>query len=293
MKEIRLLHVVRDGKELGRYFLSFVENCLRNDDVGDGEWGWVEGMGEWVALPDLANKLHMQAGSKKLTTAKQKKLLNELGLVPWRGMAKEEAEEILERVERGKDVPNDHWGKVPKAKTTLAQKAHLEFLGAKEFPDNREDAECLIANLSKDERSVDYDANDETLRNRIPEFKARVRILKKWIKKAAGTWEIEDARYDLEEMEEELDGIRMTLKDRKEERLDEARFEREDRREYIAGLQWEMGPEGHWRDRIWKPTIAQVTECLLELEMEKPEWEDDLASPLYQKLIQKFPALKK
>ena len=293
MSGFRLVHVVRDGKEMGRYFLSFVELCLRNDDVGEGDWGWVEGMDEWTALPVLADEMRVIAGTKKLTTAKQKKLLIERGFVPWRGMAREEAEAILAAVENGKEIATDHWKKVPKAKTTLAQKAHLEFLGVKEFPDAREEAQCLISNLDSGEGGLDYDATDEILRGRIPEFQQRIRLLKRWMKKSAGTLQAEDARYDLEELEEGLDGIQMTLKDRKQERLEEARFDREDRREYIAGLQWEMGPEGHWRDHIRKPTINQVKECLDELEKENPEWEDELGTPLYQKLIWKFPALQK
>lgn len=293
MSEFRLVHIVRDGKEMGRYFLSFVELCLRNDDVGEGEWGWVEGMDEWTRLPILAYDLRVMVGTKKLTTAKQKKLLTERGFAPWRGMAKEEADAILAAVENGEEIATDHWKKVPKAKTTLAQKAHLEFLGVKELPDTGEEAQCLISILDSGGGGVDYDAADEILRNRIPELQQRIKLLNKWIKKSVGTWQAEDARYDLEELEEGLDGIKMTLKDRKQERQEEARFEREDRREYIAGLQWEMGPEGHWRDHIRKPTMDQVKECLEEVEKENPEWEDELATPLYQKLIWKFPALRK
>ena len=288
-----LVHVVRDGKEMGRYFLSFVELCLRNDDVGEGDWGWVEGMDEWTALPVLADKLRMTAGTKKLTTTKQKKLLNERGFAPWRGMARNEADAILAAVANGEEIATDHWNKISKAETTLAQKAHLEFLGVKESPATREEAQCLISSLDSGEGGVDYDAVDEILSSKIPEFQQRIGLLKRWMKKSAGTWQAEDARYDLEELKEGLDGIQMTLKDRKQERLEDARSEREDRKEYIAGLQWEMGPEGHWRDRIRKPTMDQVKECLEEMEKGNPEWEDEMATALYQKLIWKFPALRK
>lgn len=152
-------------------------------------------------------------------------------------MAREEAAVILETAERGQEVPTDHWEKAPKAKATLAQKAHLEFLGATELPDSREDAESLIFSLNVGSGSVDYDASDEVLRNRIPEFTERISLLKKWIKKGAGMFEIAEARYDLEELEGELDDIQMTSKDRKEERLEDARFEREDRREYRVNHQ--------------------------------------------------------
>ena len=114
-----LVHVVRDGKEMGRYFLSFVELCLRNDGVGEGDWGWVEGMDEWTALPVLVEELRMTAGTKKLTTTKQKKLLNERGFALWRGMARDEADAILAAVENGEEIATDHWNKIPKAETTM------------------------------------------------------------------------------------------------------------------------------------------------------------------------------
>ncbi len=168
MSGFRLVHVVRDGKEMGRYFLSFVELCLRNGDVGDGDWGWLEGMDEWTVLPVLADELRVKAGIKKLTTVKQKKLLNERGFTPWRGMARDEADAILVAVENGEEIATDHWKKVPKARITLAQKAHLEFLGVKEFPDAWEDAQRLIYSLDSSEGGVDYDAADEILRSRLP-----------------------------------------------------------------------------------------------------------------------------
>ena len=102
MSEFRLVHVVRDGNEMGRYFLSFVELCLRNGDVGEGDWGWLEGMDEWTVLPVLADELRVKAGIKKLTTVKQKKLLNERGFTPWRGLARDEADAILAAVENGR-----------------------------------------------------------------------------------------------------------------------------------------------------------------------------------------------
>jgi hypothetical protein len=178
-------------------------------------------------------------------------------------------------------------------KSTRAQKAYLEFRGAKVFPDDYEEAESLIDKLWIAPAPVDYKAADEALKLRIPEFRQRIRSLKKWMVKNPGKEEEELALTELEVLEEELECILGTLKDRKEDRAEDEALKREERRDYIAGLQWEMSSEGVWRDRIRKPTIAQVKECVEELERNGFDWEDEKATLLYTRLIQKFPSLKR
>jgi len=82
-------------------------------------------------------------------------------------------------------------------------------------------------------------------------------------------------------------------KEQRENARDEAIMAKEDARERIAELQWEMGPEGHWSNSIKKPTLAQVRECVEELDRDNAQWEDELATPLFERLLKKHPTLRR
>ena len=127
---------------LRRSCICGVESCL------DPMRGGKERGGEWRPLRDCVNHARELAGKKRLATSGQRKLLKELGVEMWRGIANEEASALIEAHNEARR------GKWRDGEITAKQIEHLREMGHEPDPAmSKGEASDIIDQLHDDPRA--------------------------------------------------------------------------------------------------------------------------------------------
>ena len=120
--EAIVVRVARGAIELGEFYLSYVELCMKSGAFLRDDLGWTEGMDDWEPLCDLATKLRRSRGKKRPATSAQRAYLKRCGFEPWRGISNREAHAVLNTLNDTYEIPPGAWIQHP------ISEAQIDFL---------------------------------------------------------------------------------------------------------------------------------------------------------------------